>query len=107
VNYASWGQLIKVVVSHSRSFVLLSDGYLSSSGREKNLECRWSRPMAASYKSRGCSFGTDESSIDLHPGLKHAFDTASNRVSGMEIPNKIGDRCRMQRRSCALRILQR
>ena len=40
---------------------------------------------------RGCSFGTDEPSIALRPGLKHAIIAENNGVRGVEILNEIGD----------------
>jgi hypothetical protein len=39
---------------------------------------------------RGCSFGTDEPSIALRKGLKHAIITENNGVRGVEILNELG-----------------
>ena len=40
---------------------------------------------------RGCSFGSDEPSMALRPGLKHAIVTENNGVRRVEIINEIDD----------------
>ena len=40
---------------------------------------------------RGCSFGTDEPSIALRKGLRHAIVSENNGVRGVGILNEIGD----------------
>ena len=92
VNCAFWGPARQCVVSHSRSFVSLSDCYLSSSGREKNPGVFLVEADGGKLQVRGCSFGTDEPSIALRPGLQHAIVTENNGVRGVEIRNDIGDR---------------
>lgn len=92
VNCAFWGPARQCVVSHSRSFVSLSDCYLSSSGREKNPGVFLVEADGGKLQVRGCSFGTDEPSIALRPGLQHAIITENNGVRGVEIRNDIGAR---------------
>ena len=91
VNCAFWGPARQCVVSHSRSFVSLSDCYLSSSGREKNPGVSLVEADGGKLQVRGCSFGSDEPSIALRKGLKHAIVTENNGVRGVEILNEIGE----------------
>ncbi|MCX6928570.1 MAG: glycosyl hydrolase family 28-related protein [Verrucomicrobia bacterium] len=91
VNCAFWGPARQCVVSHSRSFVSLSDCYLSSTGREKNPGVSLVEADGGKLQVRGCSFGTDEPSIALRKGLRHAIVTENNGVRGVEIQNQIGD----------------
>jgi len=91
VNCAFWGPNRQCVVSHSRSFVSLSDCYLSSAGREKNPGVSLIEADGGKLQVRGCSFGTDEPAIALHHGLQHAIITENNGVHGVEIANDIGD----------------
>src|ERR1041384_2670402 len=65
VDCAFWGPARQCVVSHSRSFVSLSDCYLSSSGRTKNPGVSLVEADGGKLQVRGCSFGTDEPSIPL------------------------------------------
>jgi len=92
VNCSFWGPARQCVVSHSRSFVSLSDCYLSSSGREKNPGVSLVEADAGKLQVRGCSFGSDEPSLILRQGLQHAIITENNGVRGVEILNEIGDR---------------
>jgi hypothetical protein len=92
VNCAFWGPARQCVVSHSRSFVSLSDCYLSSSGREKNPGVFLVEADAGKLQVRGCSFGSDEPSIALKQGLEHAIVTENNGVRGVEILNELGAR---------------
>jgi hypothetical protein len=92
VNCAFWGPNRQCVVSHSRSFVSLSDCYLSSAGRAKNPGVAVIEADGGRLQVRGCSFGTDEPCIALKQGLIHAIVTANNGVRGVEIANAIGDR---------------
>jgi len=94
VNCAFWGPSHQNVVSHGQGFVSLSDCYFSAVGRKKN-----EKPGKALVEAdggrlqvRGCSFGTDEPSIHLKPGLKHAIITENNGTQGVEIINEIGDK---------------
>ena len=91
VNCAFWGPARQCVVSHSRSFVSLNDCYLSSTGREKNPGVSLVEADGGKLQVRGCSFGTDEPSIALRKGLRHAIVTENNGVRGAEILNEIGD----------------
>ncbi len=93
VNCAFWGPIRQCVVSHSRSFVSLSDCYLSTTFGGKNTA---RLPLVAAdggkLQVRGCSFGTDEPSIALRAGLQHAIITENNGVKGVEISNEIGEK---------------
>jgi pectate lyase-like protein len=91
VNCAFWGPARQCVVSHSRSFLSLSDCYLSSTGRDKNPGVPLVEADGGKLQLRGCSFGSDEPSIALRKGLSHAIVTGNNGVRGVEILNEIGD----------------
>jgi hypothetical protein len=92
VNCSFWGPNRQCVVSHSKSFVSLSDCYLSTTFGVKN-EAR--RPLVEAdggkLQVRGCSFATDEPSVALRKGLQHAIITENNGVRGAQILNEIGD----------------
>jgi hypothetical protein len=90
VNCAFWGPARQNLVSHSQSFVSLSDCYLSSEGRKKNPGHALIEADGGKLQVRGCSFGSDEPSIALKPGLDHAIITENNGVKGVEILNEIG-----------------
>jgi len=92
VNCAFWGPARQCVVSHSRSFVSLSDCYLSSSGRKDNPGVSLVEADGGKLQVRGCSFGSDEPSISLRSGLQHAIIAENNGVRGVEILNEIGER---------------
>ena len=91
-NCAFWGPARQCVVSHSRSFVSLSDCYLSSSGRKNNPGVPLVEADGGKLQVRGCSFGSDEPAITLRKGLEHAIITENNGVRGVEILNELGDR---------------
>jgi len=90
VNCAFWGPAVHNVISHSQSFVSLSDCYFSS-GRSNNSGKALVEADGGKLQVRGCSFGTDEPSISLRKGLKHAIVSENNGVRGVEILNEIGD----------------
>ena len=92
VDCAFWGPNRQCVVSHSRSFVSLSDCFLSSSGQAKNPGVALIEADGGKLQVRGCSFGTDEPCITLHQGLQHAIVTENNGVRGLDIRNEIGDK---------------
>jgi hypothetical protein len=92
VNCAFWGPNRQCVVSHSRSFVSLSDCYLSSEGRAKNPGVWLIEADGGKLQVRGCSFGTDEPAVALRQGVQHAILSENNGVHGVEILNEIGDR---------------
>ncbi len=92
VNCAFWGPARQCVVSHSRSFVSLSDCYLSSSGRDKNPGVSLVEADGGKLQVRGCSFGSDEPCIALRKGLQHAIITENNGVRGVQTLNEIGER---------------
>jgi hypothetical protein len=91
VNCAFWGPARQCVVSHSQSFLSLSDCYLSSSGRIHNPGVALVEADGGKLQVRGCSFGTDEPSLALKQGLRHAIITGNNGVRGLDIANEIGD----------------
>ena len=92
VDCAFWGPNRQCVVSHSKSFVSLSDCYLSSEGRKKNPGVALVEADGGKLQVRGCSFGTDEPGITLKQGLQHAIVTENNGVHGVEIKNEIGEK---------------
>jgi hypothetical protein len=92
VDCAFWGPNRQCVVSHSRSFVSLSDCYLSSTGRAKNPGVALVEADGGKLQVRGCSFGSDEPCISLKKGLQHAIITENNGLNGVEILNEIGDK---------------
>jgi hypothetical protein len=92
VNCAFWGPARQCVVSHSRSFVSMSDCFLSSTGRKNNPGNFLVEADGGRLQVRGCSFGSDEPGIALRPGLQHAIITENNGVAGVEIANEIGER---------------
>jgi hypothetical protein len=91
VDCAFWGPLHQCVLSHSKSFVSLSDCYLSTTCSERD---KTPPPLVEAdggkLQVRGCSFGTDEPSIVLKTGLKHAIVSGNNGVRGVQISNEIG-----------------
>jgi len=91
VDCSFWGPNRQCVVSHSRSFVSLSDCYLSSSGRAKNPGVSLIEADGGKLQVRGCSFGSDEPCIALKKGVQHAIVTENNGVHGVSIANDIGD----------------
>lgn len=90
VNCAFWGPNRQCVLSHSRSFVSLSDCYISSEGRKKNPGVWLVEADGGRLQVRGCSFGSDEPAIALKAGLKSAIITENNGVAAVEIRNEIG-----------------
>ncbi len=92
VDCAFWGPARQCVVSHSRSFVSLSDCYFSSTGRAKNPGVSLIEADGGKLQVRGCSFGSDEPAIALQAGLQQAIITENNGVRGVDIRNEIGPR---------------
>jgi len=93
VNCAFWGPNRQCVVSHSESFVSLSDCYVSTTfGGKNNSGLSLIEADNGKLQVRGCSFGTGELSIALRQGLEHAIITENNGVRGVEILNQIGDK---------------
>ncbi|MEI6567693.1 MAG: hypothetical protein WCR20_13535, partial [Verrucomicrobiota bacterium] len=90
VNCAFWGPNRQCVISHSRSFVSLSDCFISSEGRKKNPGVSLIEADGGKLQVRGCSFGSDEPAIALKAGLKSAIITENNGVAAVEIRNEIG-----------------
>jgi hypothetical protein len=72
LNCAFWGPNKQCVVSHSQSFVSLSDCYLSTTfGEKAGTRLPLVEADGGKLQVRGCSFGTDEPSIALRKGLQH------------------------------------
>lgn len=93
VNCSFWGPNRQCVVSHSKSFVSLSDCYVSTTfGGKNKSRLPLVEADGGKLQVRGCSFGTDEPAIALRKGLQHAIITENNGVNGVEIANEIGDR---------------
>ncbi|MFA6185645.1 MAG: glycosyl hydrolase family 28-related protein [Phycisphaerae bacterium] len=92
VNCAFWGPARQCVVSHSNSFVSLSDCYISSAGRKDNPNMTLIEADNGKLQVRGCSFGSDEPSIALRNGMQHAIISENNGVRGVEITNEIGNK---------------
>ena len=90
-NCDFWGPAVQNVVSHSKSFVSLSNCYFSS-GRPNNPGKALVEADGGKLQVQGCSFATAEPSILLGKGLKHAIVTGNNGVKGVTITNQIGDR---------------
>ncbi len=96
VDCAFWGPARQNVVSHSASFVSLSNCYFSSEGRKRNPGNFLVEADGGKLQVRGCSFGSDEPGVALRPGLQHAIITENNGVRGVEILNQIGERAIIQ-----------
>lgn len=93
VNCAFWGPIRQCVVSHSKSFVSLSDCYLSTTfGGKDTTPLPLVEANGGKLQVRGCSFGTDEPSVALKQGLQQATITENNGVRGVQVINEIGDR---------------
>ncbi len=90
-NCAFWGPAVQNVVSHSKSFVSLSNCYFSS-GRPNNPDKALVEADGGKLQVQGCSFTTPEPSILLGKGLKHAIVTGNNGLKGVTITNHIGDK---------------
>lgn len=91
VNCAFWGPNRQCVVSHSRSFVSLSDCYFSTTFGDKNApKLPLVEADGGKLQVRGCSFGTDEPSVALRSGLRHAIIAENNGVRGVQVLNDIG-----------------
>ena len=112
VNCSFWGPSDQNLISHSKTFVSLSDCYLSSGWKSgyvpgqppSGVSSHWGEryhsgnpelPLveadSGKLQVRGCSFASGEPSIHLKPGLKHAIITENNGTSGVKIINEIGE----------------
>jgi hypothetical protein len=90
-NCDFWGPSMQNVVSHSKSYVSLSNCYFSS-GCPKNAGKPLVEANGGKIQIQGCSFATAEPSILLGKGLKHAVVTGNNGIKGVTITNQIGER---------------
>lgn len=87
-NCNFWGPAVQNVVSHSQSFVSLSNCYFSS-GRPNNPGKALVEADGGRLQVQGCSFATPELPIRLGKGLKHAIVTGNNG-DGFKVTNEIG-----------------
>jgi hypothetical protein len=111
VNCSFWGPSDQNVISHSKSFVSLSDCYLSSGWKSgftpgytvvsSHWETRYNKngpelPLveadSGKLQVRGCSFASGEPSVHLKNGLKHAIISENNGINGVSVINDIGDK---------------
>ena len=93
VNCSFWGPIRQCVVSHSQSFVSLSDCFLSALfNSDKGPRLPLVEADSGKLQVRGCSFGSPEPSVALRPGLKSAIITENNGVRGAQIINEIGEK---------------
>ena len=90
VDCAFWGPARQNIVSHSRSFVSLSDCYFSSQGRRQNPGLALVEADGGKLQVRGCSFGSDEPAVALKKGPQHAIISENNGVGGVEFQNETG-----------------
>ena len=88
VNCAFWGPAVQNVVSHSRSFLSLSDCYFSSG---KKTEAPLIEADGGWIQIRGCSFAGERKSIALNKGIIHAIISENTGTHGVDIINNIGD----------------
>ncbi|MHB1355113.1 MAG: hypothetical protein ACYCZF_03940, partial [Anaerolineae bacterium] len=91
VNCTFWGPADQCVVSHSQSFVSLSDCFFSS-GRTKHITQALVEADGGRLQIRGCSFATTEPSLNLMPGVIHAIVSENNGTAGVKIISQIGER---------------
>ena len=89
VNCSFWGPAKQNVVSHSRSFVSLSDCYLSSAPDSK-------KPLIEADGGRlqvhGCSFVGNKPSVALRKGLIYAIVSENVGSQGVDVINEINDK---------------
>ena len=90
VNCAFWGPAVQNVVSHSQSFVSLSDCYLSSDRKGNTMPLV--EADGGKLQVRGCSFGIGENHTALKTGLRHAIVSENNGARGVAITSEIGDK---------------
>lgn len=96
VNCAFWGPAVQNVVSHSQSFLSLSDCYFSVSGSSLN-KAAFSKiaPLVEAdggrLQVRGCSFTGEKPSIGIHKGVISAIIAENNGSTGVSIINEIGN----------------
>jgi hypothetical protein len=96
VNCAFWGPAVQNVVSHSQSFLSLSDCYFSISAPSLN-EASYAKmvPLVEAnggrLQIRGCSFEGPKPSIAVRKGVTSAIITENNGSNGVSITNEIGN----------------
>jgi hypothetical protein len=90
-NCSFWGQSIHNVISHGSGYVSLSNCYLSS-WRQSNNPTALVEADNGKLQIIGCTFGTNQPSIALRQGLKHAAIIGNNGENGVRIVDEIGDK---------------
>ena len=114
-NCGFWGPSAQKILSHSRSYVSISNCYLSNgwkehypligAGQHALISSHWEeryrrgdpeKPMVEADNGKlqviGCSFATGEPSVYLKDGLQHAIISGNNGVNGVRIINEIGEK---------------
>lgn len=88
-NCSFWGESINNVVSHGTGYTSLQNCYFSSWRKTDNPT-----PLIEADDGKlqiiGCTFATEQPSISLKPGVKHAIIMGNNGEKGVRIVNKIG-----------------
>ncbi len=82
------GPAVQNVVSHSKSYLSLSDCYFSS---DHKSDAPLVEADGGKIQIRGCSFDGKKPSIALRKGLKHAIITENNGANGVRIINETGN----------------
>jgi hypothetical protein len=88
-NCAFWGPAVQNVVSHSKSFVSLSNCFFDN-WREDRSGKALIEADNGKIQVQGCSFARGEPAILLGKGLKHAIVSGNNGDKGVKISNQIG-----------------
>jgi hypothetical protein len=96
VNCAFWGPAVQNVVSHSKSFLSLSDCYFSSDNFKLRPEsgstlAHLVEADSGKLQIRGCSFVGQKPSIAVRKGVTHAIISENNGSNGVSIINEIGN----------------
>lgn len=91
VNCAFWGPAVRNALLQGQGFVSFNDCYFSS-GKPETQDQPLLVAEAGRLQVRGCSFGTNEPSIHLKPGVEHAIISENNGRNGVGIINEIGER---------------
>ncbi len=100
VNCAFWGPAVQNVISHSQSFLSLSDCYFSVSSSSLN-KASFSKmvPLVEAdggrLQVRGCSFAGERPGIALRRGLVYAIVSGNNGIHGVDIINEIGNAAKL------------
>jgi hypothetical protein len=88
VNCAFWGPAVQNVVSHSQSFLSMSDCYFSS---EYNSPAPLVEADGGRLQIHGCSFAGKKPAVAIRKGVVYAIVSENNGTNGVEISNEIGE----------------